>query len=92
LKEHNYNLTQGLLEKSKLAQHAYEEDHKICRKEANVLQIEPNTTYRKYKESALMSLVDHPISQPSLDISPIWTSITAAEVKKTTSPSSVDYV
>jgi hypothetical protein len=28
-KEHKYNLTQGLLEKSKLAQHVYEEGHKI---------------------------------------------------------------
>jgi predicted GIY-YIG superfamily endonuclease len=79
IKEHKYNLTQGLLEKSKLAQHACEEEHKICWKEAKVLQIEPNTTYtyRKYKESAHMSLIDHPISQPSLDISPIWTPIIA---------------
>jgi predicted GIY-YIG superfamily endonuclease len=30
IKEHKYNLTQGLLEKSKLAHHAYEEGHKIC--------------------------------------------------------------
>jgi predicted GIY-YIG superfamily endonuclease len=30
IKEHKYNLTQGLLEKSKLAQHAYEECHWIC--------------------------------------------------------------
>jgi predicted GIY-YIG superfamily endonuclease len=51
IKEHKYNLIQGLLEKSKLAQHAYEEGHKICQNEAKVLQIEPNTTYRKYKES-----------------------------------------
>jgi hypothetical protein len=29
-KEHKYNLTQGLLEKSKLAKLAYEEGHKIC--------------------------------------------------------------
>jgi hypothetical protein len=31
-KEHKYgyNLTQGMLEKSKLAQHAYEESHKMC--------------------------------------------------------------
>jgi hypothetical protein len=29
MKEHKYNLTQGLLEKSKLGQHAYEEGHKI---------------------------------------------------------------
>jgi hypothetical protein len=29
-----------------------------------------------------MSLVEHPISHPSLDISPIWTPIIAAEVRK----------
>jgi hypothetical protein len=29
IKEHKYNLTQGLLEKSKLAQHVYK-GHKIC--------------------------------------------------------------
>jgi hypothetical protein len=92
MKEHSYNLTQGLLEKSKLAQHAYKEDHKICRKEANVLQIGPNTTYRKYNESAHMSLVDHSVSQLSLDISPIWTPIISAEVKKAISPPSEDYV
>jgi predicted GIY-YIG superfamily endonuclease len=62
IKEHKYNLTQGLLEKSKLAQHAYEEGHRIRWKEAKVLQIESNTAYRKYKEAAHMSLLDHPIS------------------------------
>jgi hypothetical protein len=66
----------------------------VCWKEAKVLQIEPDTTYRKYKESGHVSLIDHPISQPSLDISPILTSVITAEVKKkkTTTPSSVDYV
>jgi hypothetical protein len=49
--------------------------------EAKVLQIETNATYRKYKEFAHMSLLDHPFSQPSLDISPIWTLIVAAELK-----------
>jgi hypothetical protein len=29
-----------------------------------------------------MVVVDHPISQPSLDISSIWTDIIAAEVSK----------
>jgi hypothetical protein len=81
-KEHKYNLTQGLLEKSKLAQHAYKDCHKICWNGAKVLQIEPNTTYRKYKEFAHLSLVDHPSSQPSLDIFPICTSIIAAEIRK----------
>jgi hypothetical protein len=42
-KEHKYNLTQGLLEESKLALHAHE-GCKICWKEAKNLQIEPNTT------------------------------------------------
>jgi hypothetical protein len=58
--EHKYNLTQRLLEKSKLAQHAHEEEHRIRWKEAKSLQIERNTTYRKYKKSAHISLVKHP--------------------------------
>jgi hypothetical protein len=52
IKEHNNNLTQGLLEKSELSQHAYEAGHKICWKEAKVLQVEPNASYTKYKGSA----------------------------------------
>jgi hypothetical protein len=67
IKEHKYNLTQGLLEKSKLAKYAYEEGHKIYWEVVKVFQIEPNTTHTKYKESAHMSLIDHPISQHSLD-------------------------
>jgi hypothetical protein len=46
-KDNKYNLTQGMLEKSKLAQHEYEEGHKIFWNEEKVLQIESNTTYRK---------------------------------------------
>jgi hypothetical protein len=93
-KEYWYNLTQYLYEKSKLAQHAYKEGPKICWKQEKVLQIEPNATCRKYKESALSIYVtDHPIRQPSLDISPIWTPITADEFRKLhTTLSSVDYV
>jgi hypothetical protein len=30
IKEHKHKLTQGLLEKSKLVQHGYQQDHKIC--------------------------------------------------------------
>jgi hypothetical protein len=39
-----------------------------------------------------MSLIDGLISQPSLGIFHTWTPIIAAEVKKTPTPSSVDYV
>jgi hypothetical protein len=52
IKEHRHNLTQGLFEKSKLAQHAHKVGHKIYWNKARVLQLEPNTTYRKYKESS----------------------------------------
>jgi hypothetical protein len=76
-----YNLTQCLLEKSKLAQHAHKEGHNICWNEAKVLQIQPNTTYRKYKKSAQVSLIDHPITQPS-DISLIWTPLSQQKWKK----------
>jgi hypothetical protein len=55
IKGHKYNLTQGLLKKLKLDQHAYKEGHKICWKEVKVLWIEPNTTYSKYKESTYIS-------------------------------------
>jgi hypothetical protein len=75
-------LVKGLLEKLKLAQNAYEEDHKICWKEATVLQSTPKSTYRKCKEAPHVVLVDHPIRQPSLDISPTWASNIAAEVSK----------
>jgi hypothetical protein len=40
-----------------------------------------HTTYRKYKESAHMCLIDHPISQPSLDVSSIWTLVITAKSK-----------
>jgi hypothetical protein len=57
--------------------------------EATVLQTECNI-YRKYKESAHMSLGSYstcllvaiPISQPNLDISPIWTPIIEEEAGK----------
>jgi hypothetical protein len=52
IKEHKFNLTQGLLEKSKSAQRAYAKGHKICWNKARVLQIKPNTTFRKPHASA----------------------------------------
>jgi hypothetical protein len=72
LREHRHSLQQDLLEKSKLAQHAYEEGHRVGWDDARVLEIESNSRYRKYKESAHMACLINPVSQPSLDISPIW--------------------
>jgi predicted GIY-YIG superfamily endonuclease len=70
LREHKQNLKEGLLGKSKLAEHAYEEGHRVGWDEARVLEIESNSRYRKYKESARMACLSNPISKPSLDISP----------------------
>jgi hypothetical protein len=71
-----------VLEQLKLPRHSYEENHKICAKQVKVLQIEPNTTYRKYKKFALTSLVDHSVSESILDIYRIRTPIMAPEVSK----------
>jgi hypothetical protein len=65
--EHKFNLKNGLLDKLKLAQHAFEEGHQISWNEAKILQIEVNSRQRKYKESAHMACMENPISQPSLE-------------------------
>jgi hypothetical protein len=70
IRQHKLNLKNGLLEKSKLAQHAFEEDQ-VSRNEAKILHIEGNSRYRKYEESAHMACMNNPISQLSLEFSPI---------------------
>jgi hypothetical protein len=78
--ENRHNLQQGLLEKSKLAPHAYEEGRRIGWDDAKILEIESNSRFRKYKESAHMACLTNPISQPNLDISPIWIPFISNEV------------
>jgi hypothetical protein len=70
LHEHWHNLKRGLLEKSKLAHYTYEEGHRVGWDEARILEIESNSRYRKYKESAHMACLTNLISHPCLDISP----------------------
>jgi hypothetical protein len=72
----------GDIYKSKMAQHACEEGHRVGLDEARVLEIESNSTYRKYKESAHMACLTNPISQPSLDISPLWIPLISKDVSK----------
>jgi hypothetical protein len=71
LHEHRHNLKEGLLEKSKLAQHADEECHRVGWDEARILETGSHSRYRKYKESVHMACSVNPNSQPSLDISSI---------------------
>jgi hypothetical protein len=62
----------GHVGKSKLTLYAFEEGHKTDLTQARILQFEPDSTYRKCKETD-HSLCSHcPISQSSLQISPIW--------------------
>jgi predicted GIY-YIG superfamily endonuclease len=55
LREPRHNHQQDLLEKSRLAQHVYEEGHRVGLDEAKNLEIESNSRYRKYKESPHMA-------------------------------------
>jgi hypothetical protein len=62
LREHRHNL-KGLLEKSKLAQHAYEVGHRVVVwDEARTLEIE--SSHRKYKELAHMACLKNRSANP----------------------------
>jgi hypothetical protein len=82
IREHRHKLKEGLLDKSNLAKHAYEEGHRVGWYEARILEIESNSRYRKYKESAHMACLTNPISQLSLDIPPLWIPLISKEVSK----------
>jgi hypothetical protein len=49
--------------------------------EAKAIQKEPNTIYRKYKESAHMAYLENTTSQRSLEMSPFWLPIIKDEIK-----------
>jgi hypothetical protein len=81
IQEHRHNLREGLMKKAKLAQHAYE-GHRIGWEEEEILQIETNSRYRKFKESASMACMVNPISQPSLELLAIWIPLINKEIGK----------
>jgi hypothetical protein len=58
---------QGLMEESKLSQHAYEEGHQVNLRAAKVLHTESNCTWKKYKGSDHMQCTANLINQPSLE-------------------------
>jgi hypothetical protein len=55
----------GLLEKFNIAQHAYEEGPRVVWDKARILEIESNYRHRECTESAHMTCLKTPISQPS---------------------------
>jgi hypothetical protein len=58
----------------------HEEDHSIGWDDIWILEIGSINRCRKYKESAHVACLTNPISQPSLDISPIWFPVISNEV------------
>jgi hypothetical protein len=56
------------------------EGHRVSRDETRILEIESNSRYGGYKESAHIACLTNLISQTSWDISPIWIPLTSSEV------------
>jgi hypothetical protein len=77
-----HNLKEGVLEKSKSAQHGYKEGHGVIWDEARILETDSNSRHRKYRELAHMECLKNLISQSSLDISPIRIPVIIDEVIK----------
>jgi hypothetical protein len=80
--KYRHSLRDGLLKKSQLAQHAYEESHRVSWNEARILETESNSRHRKYNKLAHMTCSTKPFSQPSLEISPTWIPLMSKEVIK----------
>jgi hypothetical protein len=71
LHKHRHNLKENFLEKSKLALQSSKDSHRVGWNVARILEIESNTMYSKYMQSAHVAHLTNLISQPSLDISSI---------------------
>ena len=84
IKEHKQNTLRGLTDKSKIAQHCWEENHKMNFKEASIIHKEPHYKKRKIIEASYMKLAaeNNPISQPSVEISSLWLPILRKELKR----------
>ena len=80
--EHKWNTTNGEIDKSKIAEHSWKQKHRFQWGKASILSKEENLRIRKLKESAFIHCTDHVISQPSVDISPMWLPIIRPEIKK----------
>jgi hypothetical protein len=82
LHKQSHNLKEGLLEKSKLAKHAYKEGRRVVWDETRILEIESKSRHRKYKELTHKVCLINLISQPSLGISSLWIPLIIDEVTK----------
>ena len=81
INEHKQNTRQGLIDKSKIANHCWSENHNMIWEDARIIHREPHYFKRKLIEASFMKITDQPISQPSVDIRPLWLPIIKNELK-----------
>ena len=79
---HTYNTTNGEIVKSKIAERSWEQKLRFQWDKTSIISKEENSRTGKLKESAFIHYTDHVISQPSIDINPIWLPIIKPEIKR----------
>jgi hypothetical protein len=67
---------------SLLAARAVEHNHQVNWEEVTILAKETNTRKGKIHEAAVMHIEDNVISQPSIDIPPLWHSVLRKEKRE----------
>lgn len=72
IKEHQKLVAKGETDKSRLAQHVWDEHHRVKWDEASIIAKEDRTKKRKLKEAAFMVTTNNTISTPSIQLSNIW--------------------
>ena len=83
IKEHQRLAQLGETDKSRLVQHAWNEDHNVKWDEASIISKEEGWRRRKLKEAAFMAITPNPISTPSLEIKNVWVPILRSELRRT---------
>ena len=83
IKEHQKYIKQNEFHKSKLTQHAFDNNHRINWNDSTILAKEPISKLRKLKESAFITLnKDECIASCSIDFHNTWISILQKEVDR----------
>lgn len=81
IKEHQYLIKTFQIEKSKIAEHAWNNNHKILWNNTKTISKEPKSTRRKIKETAYILLNrDKCISDFSIDLNNTWLSTLRKEI------------
>ena len=81
IKGHKCNIRQGYSDRTQLATSLFEEDHQVDWNQTDILQLDVNIIYWKYKDAAHMLCGDNPINQSSADISAMWLPLIKEELK-----------